>query len=96
VHISDFNLNTMTLGLKIMILMRTVAYKIIIFGILGAYETVKKMVWTYSLSYMYFCPAYKNGRVIRDLRDRISELLLVYWVIGRKAVAILNCSAIRL
>jgi hypothetical protein len=65
-----------------------VANKNIIFGILGAYEIV--------ISYIYFCPAYKNERVVRDLRDRISKLLLVYWVIGRKAVAILNCSAIRL
>jgi hypothetical protein len=50
-----------------------------------------------SLSLIYYgTQAYKNERVVRDLRNKISELLLVYWVIGRKAVAILNCSAIRL
>jgi hypothetical protein len=50
-----------------------------------------------SLSLIYYgTQAYKNDRVVRELRDRISELLLVYWVIGREAVAILNCSAIRI
>jgi hypothetical protein len=34
--------------------------------------------------------AYKNERVVSDLRDRISKFLLLYWDIGRKAVAILN------
>jgi hypothetical protein len=37
-----------------------------------------------SLSLIYYgTQAYKNERVVRDLRDKISELLLVYWVIGR-------------
>jgi hypothetical protein len=60
-----------------------VANKIIIFGILGAYETVKKMYGPTVHLLFIFAQLVQNERVVRDLRDRISELLLVYWVIGR-------------
>jgi hypothetical protein len=47
-------------------------------------------------SFLVIWHAHKNERVVRGLRDRISELLLVYWVIGRKVIAIVIFSELRL